>query len=183
MPSGILPTKSLLWAISSAVRISSSDACCFPLSPRRMFSRISPANSTAFWETYPSLSRSFFRSYSRTSTPSTLTLPLLTSYSLGSRLTSVVLPEPVAPINAIVSPLWAVKVISPNISASAPGYRKDTWSNSISPSRLFSLSRLPFFRVGAVCSTSRIRFAETCARGSMTKIIASIINDMMTCIE
>ncbi len=58
--------------------------------------------------------RSDSRLQSRTSTPSTSTLPLSTSKMRLISRVSVVLPEPVCPTMAIVSPGCAVKVMSFN---------------------------------------------------------------------
>ena len=57
----------------------------------------------------------------RTSTPSTFTLPSVASKNRGIRLTSVDLPEPVLPMNATVSPFFAVNEMSFRTGSSAPG--------------------------------------------------------------
>ena len=55
------------------------------------------------------------------SVPSIVILPLVTSNDLGIRLISVDLPLPVLPIIAVVSPAFAVKLISVSTSSSASG--------------------------------------------------------------
>ena len=59
---------------------------------------------TAAAGTRPMRSHSTSGARSRTSTPSTSTLPLVASNSRGTRLTSVVLPAPVLPTIAVVRP-------------------------------------------------------------------------------
>ena len=66
---------------------------------------------------------------SRISLPSSLMHPAVTSKNLGIRLTIVLLPEPVLPIMAVVSPGFAEKLIPDRAGASAPSYLKETLSN------------------------------------------------------
>ncbi len=57
----------------------------------------------------------------RTSTPSTMTAPLVTSYSRGMRLMSVDLPLPVLPTMAVVLPGSARDEMPLRMGCSAPG--------------------------------------------------------------
>ena len=63
-----------------------------------------PENRYGFCGTRPTVRDSSAGSRSRTSTPSTRTVPPVTSNSRGTRLSSVVLPLPVLPMTAVVSP-------------------------------------------------------------------------------
>ena len=111
------------------------------------------------------------------------TAPSVASYSRGIRLMRVVLPQPVLPMKAVVSPGLAVKVMSRSTSCSAPGYLKDTWSNS--------MVQGASLRTGWGCSGSRIctglsriseiRPADTEARGRMMKTMEIIIKLIMIC--
>ena len=58
---------------------------------------------------------------SRISLPLIRILPPLTSYALGIKLISVLLPEPVLPIKAMVSPFLAEKDISFRTASSPSG--------------------------------------------------------------
>ena len=80
-----------------------------------------PENRKARWGTQATFSRSSQGSTSRTSTPSTLTLPSVTSSRRGMRLTRVVLPEPVEPMKAVVRPGRRTRSMSSSTGASAPG--------------------------------------------------------------
>ena len=70
----------------------------------RRLSPIDSWNRCGSWVTTPIAARSVSCVRSRTSWPSTLTLPPVTSYSRGISPASVVLPEPEAPTSATVSP-------------------------------------------------------------------------------
>ena len=85
------------------------------------------------------------------------------------------------PIIAVVSPGFAVKSMSVNISSSASGYLKLTFLNSTNPflSSLNCFSSFLFLILGLVSNTSFIRFAETAARGSIIDII-DIIKKLIT---
>ena len=63
-----------------------------------------PENRYGFCGTRPTARDSGSGSRSRTSTPSTSTAPPVASNSRGTRLSSVVLPLPVLPMTAVVSP-------------------------------------------------------------------------------
>ena len=92
-------------------------------------------------------------------------------------------PLPVAPINATVSPFFALKLILRRIGSSESGYVKLTFLNSISPIIPgFPSVSLPSVIFAFVSSTSSIRLADTETRGSIMKTILTIINAMTTCI-
>ena len=71
-----------------------------------------PENRNARWGTSPIRAQSWSGSYSRTSTPSTLTCPAVTSNSRGTSPMSVDLPAPVDPMIAVVVPGSTVNVMS-----------------------------------------------------------------------
>ena len=94
-----------------------------------------------------------------------------------------ILPLPVDPINAIVSPLFTLKLIFLSKYSSASGYLNDTFLNSTVPTSLVSLtSSFPSLIDTSLSNTSLIRRAETCARGSIINIIANIKKADITCI-
>jgi hypothetical protein len=89
--------------------------------------------------------------------------------------------QPVAPINAIVSHLFAVNVMLLITSSSASGYLKQTFLNSTFH---FSFVALLYFQSMiqlSVLRTSAILFAETAAQGIKTSTNTSITNDMINC--
>ena len=93
------------------------------------------------------------------------------------------LPEPVEPMKATVSPRLALKLISFNMYSSASGYLNDTSLNSTVPARDGSLLvTVPSIIANSSSNTSLIRSADIAARGYMMKIMASIKNDIITCI-
>ena len=100
-PAGFALTKSSAWASASASHSSSSVASGF-LHVR--FERIVPVMSDARCGTMATVERSWSSGHSRTSRPSTLTLPDVASYRRGSSCTSVDLPDPVPPMMPRVSP-------------------------------------------------------------------------------
>ena len=100
--------KSVACAILAARFTSSIVAPSFPYFK---LDSIVPENNTPFCGTYPIFSHRSCCFTSRISTPSTKILPRLTSKNLGIRLTNVDLPLPVLPINAVVLPAGAVKLI------------------------------------------------------------------------
>ena len=110
--------KSSACAILAARRISSSVALSLP---KRRFEAMVPENNTPFCGTKPIFPRSSCIDSLRISLPSISTLPAVTSYRRGIRLTSVDLPHPVLPIIAVVVPGVAVKSISCSTSSSAFG--------------------------------------------------------------
>ena len=115
-------------------------------------------------------------SMSRTSCPSTSTVPPVVSNSRGTRLSSVVLPAPVLPMIAVVSPATALNEMSQSTGKSAPGYLNST---SRSSSELRSSSTVTGSAGGTTddfaSSTSTIRSALTEARGvSIATNVASI---------
>ena len=83
--------------------------------------------------TYPMFSLRSCCFISLISTPSIVMLPSVTSKNLGIRFTRVVLPLPVEPIKAVVSPGLAVKDISDKTASSASAYLKLTFLNSTTP--------------------------------------------------
>jgi hypothetical protein len=80
-----------------------------------------PENRYGRCGTRPIRDQSASGASSRTSTPSTSTLPLVASNRRGTRLTSVVLPAPVLPTMAVVRPAVVVKEMSLSTDCSAPG--------------------------------------------------------------
>src|SRR5699024_9945482 len=72
--------------------------------PSSTFSRTVAENRVASSKAMETISRRSWRVMSRTSTPSTRTLPPVTSNSRGTREIIVVFPQPVSPTSAIVSP-------------------------------------------------------------------------------
>ena len=93
----------------------------------------------------------------------------------------VVLPLPVAPMNATVSPFDAVKLTSCRTYPDVPGYLNETFLNSTDPSRGAS-APWPSLMEGSVLMTSWIRLEATMARGRIMKIMTSMMKDMTTCI-
>ena len=118
-------------ASSQARCSSSSDAFA---SPQRRFSLIVPENSTFFCSTTATWLRSVSRSYCRTSTPPTRTLPSVTSYSRQMSCTRLVLEDPVPPMMPTVWPDLTWKSTSESaLRFAAAEYLKLTWSKSTSP--------------------------------------------------
>ena len=83
------------------------------------------------WVAIPIAERRDFRSYLLTGTPSMSTSPLVTSVKRGIRLIREVLPAPVGPIMATVSPGFTVRSISS--STSVPWSLRPADLNCISP--------------------------------------------------
>ena len=108
----------------------------------------------------------------------------MASKNLGIRLIKVDLPEPVEPINAVVVPGVALKLIFFSIASSASGYLKLTSLNSIVP-LASSLNATGFS--GSTIETSffnisLILFNETKARGIITDTRDIIKKDIIICI-
>ena len=80
-----------------------------------------PEKRKAFCGTVATALRSSTGSRARTSTPSRLTVPSVTSSRRGRRLTSVVLPDPVEPMKAVVVPGAMSRVMSARTREAAPG--------------------------------------------------------------
>ena len=80
-----------------------------------------PVNRNGFCGTSPIRLHSSSGSISRTSTSSTSTRPAVASNSRGISEISVVLPAPVEPMMAVVSPGSAVNVTLHRTGKSAPG--------------------------------------------------------------
>ncbi len=117
-PSGIASTKSRAWATSSASHSSSSVALGLPY--LRLLATV-PVNRYGFCGTRPMRVQSIWGSRSRTSTPSTDTVPDVASNSRGTRETSVVFPDPVLPMTAVVCPATARNEMPDSTGAAAPG--------------------------------------------------------------
>ena len=150
--------------------------------PNCMFSRTVPENRYGFCGTRATASVSSARARSVTGTPSTSTSPDVASYSRGSRLISVDLPEPVEPMIAVVVPGATAKLTSSSTGASAPGYWKVTWRSSTAPSRRAGVTgRTGSASVGTVSRTSPMRRAEITARGSIIIMKVPIITAMRIC--
>ncbi len=92
-----------------------------PGAPRATFSVTLAENSTGSSNAVATTRRRSARRRSRTSTPSTVIRPPVTSASLGTSMVSVVLPEPVAPTRATVSPGRNSRSMPRSTSRSAPG--------------------------------------------------------------
>ena len=99
-PQGRSATNSA-WAASRAARIASSVAS---LTPKPTFSRTLAENSVGSSNAQPTRLRSSGSGSSRMSVPSSVIRPPVTSASRGTRCSRVVLPDPVAPTSATVSP-------------------------------------------------------------------------------
>ncbi len=80
--------------------------------PKRMLSAIERLNRLGTCGTIATASRKAASGHSRTSSPSSRICPSVTSYSRGSRLTRVDLPEPVVPTTASASPGRSSKLVS-----------------------------------------------------------------------
>ena len=120
-------------------------------------------------------------SISRTSTPSIVTEPPVTSNRRGTRLTSVVLPEPVLPITAVTSPGLATRSTPRSTGSSAPGYRNSTPSRRSRPSSPSTRDRRGWrHHRRSVSSTSSMRSAHASARGNMTNMKVAIITAINT---
>src|SRR5690606_4757230 len=90
--------------------------------------------------------------------------------------TSVVLPAPVEPMIATVSPGSARNEMPERIGCSAPGYVNDTSSNTTDPGPGMSVTgRSGGVTVVSLLSTSEIRSAETAARGIMIAMKLAIM--------
>ena len=110
-------------------------------------------------------------------------LPSVTSKNLGIRFTRVVLPLPVEPIKAVVSPGFAVNDISDKTASSASAYLKLTFLNSTIPrfsliSCVFSLSVIDI----SFLSISPTLPIDTAALGRNMNIMAMNRNDIIICI-
>ena len=100
-PSGSSMMKLWACAARAACSISSSVAS---KRPKRIFSRIVPANNTASWCRMDTLERSFSRFSVGSARPSRVTVPEVGSMARTSRDTSVDLPAPDGPTMAMFSP-------------------------------------------------------------------------------
>ena len=121
---------------------------------------------------------------SRISLPSSLMHPAVTSKNLGIRLTIVLLPEPVLPIIAVVSPGFAVKLIPDRASSSEPSYLNETLSNSNRPEHsLIAIASKLSTTDDSDIITSSILLAATPALGISIDITVRIINDITIIIE
>lgn len=172
-PFGFSRTKSAACAISSASHSSSSVASS---RPNRRFEAIVPVNRNGRCGTSPIPFHSVSRSASRTSTPCTRTVPPVASNSRGIRLTSVVLPAPVDPMIATVSPGAARKLTPSMTGSSAPGYVNDTFSSSTEPGLGIVVTGCAGrFSELSTARTSPTRSADTAARGIMIVMNVAII--------
>ncbi len=105
------------WAASSAASTS-----CRVAAGRaaRTFSKMEVLNSRLFWKTKATRSIRMWGSICRTSTPPTLTEPVVTSQKRGIRLAAVVLPPPDGPTSATTWPGSAVKETWERAGVSVP---------------------------------------------------------------
>ncbi len=122
---------------------------------------------------------------SLTSLPPTVTLPSVTSKNLGMRLMSVVLPHPVDPMMAVVSPGLASKSISVRTFSSASGYMKLTCSNLTVPSVLPFMASAPSLSLmdDSVLMTSYILSAAMPALGRNIAMLAIMRKEKTISIE
>ena len=145
-----------------------------------------PLNKTPFWGTKPIKDLNLFSDKSLISTPSIVILPLLTSKYLKSKCRTVDLPEPVAPIIAVVLLGSKVKLTSSNTSSSLSGKLNVTLLNLTNPFTFSNLSSNTFsFSLieKSVVSTSSILLAATLALGIITIDIVRKINEEIIIIE
>jgi len=134
-----------------------------------------------FCSTMPTASRSFETAYSRTSRPSILRLPSVTSYSRGISCTSDDFAEPVPPMTPSVCPGRILRQMSESANSFAVSlYLKDTWSNSTAPLST-SPSQSPSAMPGASSITSSIRPAEVIERLSIRNTFEIIISEFSIC--
>ena len=97
------------------------------------------------------------------STPSTVTLPAVGSWSRVSSLTSVVLPAPLTPTTAVHSPAGSVRSSPSSTVRVEPGYENDTPSNrsSLRGAASGSVAASPVRGAASVRSTSRTRSSNS----------------------
>ena len=164
-------------AMRHASRISSSVAFS---SPQRRFSRMLPENRVFFCSTMAQASRRCRMVYRRTSCPPTLTLPSVTSYSRGIRLTRVVFALPVPPRMPTVAPEGMVKLMSSRFQVCPSAlYRKYTWSKRIDPSAtVSSFCAASSVICGSSLSTSLTRLPQAMERVSIIITMDTIIREM-----
>ena len=135
-----------------------------------------PENSTFFCSTTATWLRRVSRSYLRTSTPPTFTLPSVTSYRRGISWIRLDLEEPVPPRMPMTSPDLMCRSMSDRALRSAfLEYLKLTWSKSTLPSRTSVRAPAGLVRVLSSLSTSTIRSADSCDMVIMVKTMDSII--------
>ncbi len=90
----------------------------------------------------------------------------------------LVLPLPVEPIIATVSPLFTLKDTSSIARLREPAYENETFLNSTVPFSLLSLT-FPPATDGTSESTSPIRFAEAAARVNVWEMFARCISPII----
>ncbi len=124
-PQGSSSTKPA-WATCTADR-----TCSWlpPGVPSRTFSRTDAENSVGSSKATATLDRNSARSNSLMSTPSSAIDPSVTSYIRFTRLVSVVLPEPVAPTRASVSPGFSSRSM-PRSRSSLLGAASAKWKRT-----------------------------------------------------
>ena len=149
-----------------ACATSSASAICSGVAsgrPRVRFSRTDIENSVGSSNAVATTERSESRVRLRMSCPSMVIDPAVTSYRRGTRLVRTVLPEPVAPTTATVSPAARSRSTSCRTSCSASGNRKPTPRNRSAPARVGPARGCRRARSVSVSSTSAIRSAAVIA--------------------
>ena len=111
-----------------------------------------------------------------------MTLPEVTSYSLGTRFTSEDFPLAVGPMTATVSPGEAENVTCDSTSRSVPGYVKLTSSKRTSPWIPVSGAPGPSVTDGSCVTTSSMRLEDTMTLGRPRRIPVDIITAEITCV-
>ncbi len=108
----------------------------------------------------------------------------MASKSRGTSDSSVVLPAPVLPMIAVVSPAPARNEMSRSTGAAAPGYWNATSRSSTSAWVSSSVTgRCGGTTDDSVSSTSTIRSAQTAARGTIISMKVAIMTDIRICIR
>src|SRR6478672_1306266 len=155
------------WLTSIAERIWSSSASA---RPSVRFSRALMEKSVGSSKAVATSERRWARLMSRTSTPSMVTRPAVTSYRRGTSPVRIVFPEPVAPTSATVSPGATSRLTSRSTSSSgASGNAKSTCSRRRWP-RGRSTTAVPETMSGSVSKISRMRAAAVMASWPIARI-------------
>src|SRR5215212_8290846 len=121
-------------------------------------------------------------SSARTSTPSTSTQPEVTSNKRVTSPTRVVLPDPVLPMMAVVSPGPTLNDTWSSTGATAPGYEKETSRNStVARWATCLIGSVGGCTLDSVPSTSTTRSAATVALGIIDIMNVTITTDIRIC--
>src|SRR5437867_8498665 len=172
-------TKSRACAISSARQSCVSVALSLP---KRRFCPTVPLKRYAVCGTSPMRAQSPSRSRSRTSRPSTSTTPDVTSKLRVTRLTTVLFPEPVPPMIAVVRPGRASNVKPCRTGRSPCGYANVTSANATSPESCCGVTGRKGSAIDDVVSrTSTIRCALASARGTRMTMKTAVMTAKRIC--